>query len=289
MWSKEIDELGMINQSEKGSTCSRIFKILLITFMAGLLVGGIAVLGIGIWAHESEYGSKAVGGLIGVALYSIDSTLFIACGSVTIFIMAVGLVGYLLPQKCLLGLHLCVMTFLAFTLFAAGILGYVFVGELEDTVRGSLKKSVTENYGTPGKDSITRAWDDIQQSFDCCGASGGANTTTSWYLYQHESFWFKDGYNKNASVPQSCCQSDGNVQQCMGLLLSNETKSWPPYHAPPVTTYPTNYTLYMEGCYDKLEKYLEQNGILIGTTAVVIGVFMIIEIAMTIFVYRSLH
>jgi hypothetical protein len=67
-------------------------------------VGGFAVLGIGIYAHESDYGSRAVGGLIGVALYSVDSTMFIASGSVTICIMAIGLFGYLLPQKCLLGL-----------------------------------------------------------------------------------------------------------------------------------------------------------------------------------------
>ncbi|XP_060563760.1 CD151 antigen-like [Ruditapes philippinarum] len=288
MWSKDIDELGMINQSEKGSTCARVFKIILITFMCGLMVGGVAVLGIGIWAHESEYGSKAVGGLIGVALYSIDSTLFIACGSVTICIMGVGLIGYLLPQKCLLGLHLCVMTFLAFTLFAAGILGYVFVGELEDTVRGSLKKSVTEKYGTPGKESITRAWDDIQQAFDCCGGYGGENTTTSWYLYQSESFWFKDNYNNNASVPESCCKRTGDVEMCMGLK-PDAANNFPPYRKPPITALSSNYTIYLEGCYDKLEKYLEQNGILIGTTAVVMGVFMIIEIAMTIFVYRSLH
>ena len=78
--------------------------IMIYNFCFDIQVGGIAVLGIGIWSHESEYGSKAVGGLIGVALYSIDSTLFIACGSVTICIMAVGLIGYLLPQKCLLGL-----------------------------------------------------------------------------------------------------------------------------------------------------------------------------------------
>jgi hypothetical protein len=38
MWSKDIDELGMINQSEKGSTCARVFKIILITFMCGLMV-----------------------------------------------------------------------------------------------------------------------------------------------------------------------------------------------------------------------------------------------------------
>ena len=49
-------------------------------------------------------------------------------------------------------------------LFAAGILGFVFVGELEDSVRSSLEKSLKENYGVPGKESITDSWDSVQQT-----------------------------------------------------------------------------------------------------------------------------
>ncbi|KAL4235884.1 hypothetical protein ACF0H5_004273 [Mactra antiquata] len=289
MWSREMDDFRIMNETQKGARCSRVFKKILISFMISILVGGIVILGIGIYAHEAEYGSKAVGGLIGVALYSIDSLMFIACGSVTIVIMAVGMIGVLVPQKCVLGLHLCIMTFLAFTLFAAGILGYVFVGELEDSVRSSLQSSVTEKYGTPGEESITRSWDNIQQTFACCGAHGDENSTTSWYLYQSESFWFKDHYNRNRTVPNSCCVDKTNIEYCTGYLINNATKDWPPNIEPPITDEPTNYTLFTTGCYDKLENYLERNGILIGTTAVVIGVLMIVEIGMTIFVYRSLH
>jgi len=36
--------------------------------------------------------------------------------------------------------------------------------QLEDTVRGSLKESVTHKYGIPSKLSITRQWDKIQKS-----------------------------------------------------------------------------------------------------------------------------
>ena len=49
-------------------------------------------------------------------------------------------------------------------LFAAGILGFVFVGELEDSVRSSLEKSLKENYGVPGKESITNSWNSVQQN-----------------------------------------------------------------------------------------------------------------------------
>ena len=60
------------------------------------------------------------------------------------------------------------ITFLAIMLFAAGILGFVFVGELEDSVRSSLEKSLKENYGVPGKESITDSWNSVQQNVSKC-------------------------------------------------------------------------------------------------------------------------
>lgn len=286
MWSREIDELGMLSETQKGVRCSRVVKIFLVAVNIFILAGACAILGIGIWTHEVEYGSKQLAGLIGVPLYQVDSVLMIVAGSSILLFTIVGLAGILLPQKCLLGLHLSVISFLAFILFAGGILGYVFVGELEDSVRGSLLQSVKENYGLPGKESITTSWDSVQKNFECCGAYGDENSTTSWYIYKKESFWFKDGYNNGSFVPLSCCDKK-NQEVCTGRI--NITESWPPRSPPPVVEVPTNYTLYMKGCYDQLEGYLTQNGILIGTAAVVVGVFMIIEIVMTIFYYRSLR
>ena len=39
----------------------------------------------------------------------------------------------------------------------------MFIFQLEDSVRGSLMQSVKENYGLPGKESITSSWDIVQQ------------------------------------------------------------------------------------------------------------------------------
>lgn len=286
MGSTNFDDLGIINSNQRGEKCKRIVKLFLVVLMVVILVGGIAILGIGIWTHEVEYGSKQLAGLIGIPLYQIDSVMMIACGTATIILICLGLFGILLPQKCLLGLHLSIFTFVAFGLFAAGILGYVFAGELEDTVRGSLKESVVEKYGVPGEDALTTAWNRVQQTFHCCGAYGNENSTTSWHLYHIESFWVTDSLNHNKYVPDSCCDNSKNLDACTGL--SGSVDSWPPLHAPPIINYPTNYTLYTVGCFDKLQDYLHQNGILIGTAAVVVAVFMLLEIIMTIFFYRTL-
>ncbi|XP_052774104.1 CD151 antigen-like [Mya arenaria] len=289
-----FDHLDILSENkDNDGKLLHIFRIVLLVIMGLISVGGIAILAIGIWTHEVDYGSRAVSGLIGIALYQVDSVIMIICGSLTIAVMIIGFVGLLRPQKCLLGFHLSVMSFTAFGLFAAGILGYVFIGELEDSVKGSLKESVVEKYGVEGQKSITNQWDKIQKSFRCCGASGDVNSSTSWFLYQHDSFWVRDDLSNRSLVPKSCCSEDSNMELCTGKVnMTNSTifSSWAPYGEPekvdPPLTY--NYTIFTDGCYDKLEGYLRQNGILIGTAAIVVGVFMIIEIVCTIFEYRRL-
>ena len=67
-------------------------------------MGAIAILTIGIWTHEVEYGSKQLAGLIGVPLYQVDSVIMIIAGSSILLFTIIGLGGILMPQKCLLGL-----------------------------------------------------------------------------------------------------------------------------------------------------------------------------------------
>ena len=82
-----------------------------------LQIGGLAVLGIGIWTSEGEYGSRQLSTLIGVELYRVDSFLLMVGGGVIISLTLIGLCGVLIPYKCLLGLvsmryGLCFVTIL---------------------------------------------------------------------------------------------------------------------------------------------------------------------------------
>ncbi|WAR23155.1 hypothetical protein MAR_036824 [Mya arenaria] len=212
-----FDHLDILSENkDNDGKLLHIFRIVLLVIMGLISVGGIAILAIGIWTHEVDYGSRAVSGLIGIALYQVDSVIMIICGSLTIAVMIIGFVGLLRPQKCLLGF------------------------------------------------------------FRCCGASGDVNSSTSWFLYQHDSFWVRDDLSNRSLVPKSCCSEDSNMELCTGKVnMTNSTifSSWAPYGEPekvdPPLTY--NYTIFTDGCYDKLEGYLRQNGILIGTAAIVVG------------------
>ncbi|KAK7101200.1 CD151 antigen-like [Littorina saxatilis] len=266
-------------------------RMVLVTFLVIVLVGGLAILGIGIWTLEAEYGSKQLSKLISADLYRVDSYLMIMIGSAIIAITFLGFCGVLTQYKCVMGLHLGLLAFMSVMLFVAGILGYVLLSELEDKVKEEMEHGLIEKYGVSdrpdSKSRLTRAWDDIQQTFECCGAYGGPNSSTSWAIYKLKSEWVLRNLNNQSLVPASCCKVDQDIDQCTGKV----TGVGPPHNGPPID-YPLkslNYTLYTTGCYDALETYLQYTGAVIGSCAIIVGVFMLIELVLSICMYRSMY
>ncbi|XP_041359127.1 CD151 antigen-like [Gigantopelta aegis] len=267
-------------------------RLSLLLFLIAVFIGGLAILGIGIWTSEGEYGSKQLSTLIGVALYRVDSFMLMIGGGAIMGLTLIGLCGVLIPYKCLLGLHLGILSFMALMLFVAGVLGYVLIGELEDKVKDTLELHLSKHYGVHTDQNqfnrvITESWDHVQETFHCCGAHGDANSTTSWALYREKSNWYKYNISHGNYVPKSCC-GPNNRDLCTGSV---DVKDQPPRHGPPVpgNINLRNYTLYTDGCFDILESHLRNTGIVIGTAAIVVGVFMLVELVLSFCMYRKLH
>ncbi|XP_005101672.1 CD151 antigen [Aplysia californica] len=269
----------------------RGIRFALLSFLAIVMIGAIAILGIGIWTLEAEYGNKQVSELISAQLYKVDSYLLIIGGSAIIMITIVGILGVMKEYRCLLGLHLGLLAFMSVMLFVAGVLGYVLVSELEDKVRDKMEQVIVNNYGVDLDKSgsnrvITNAWDEVQQAFKCCGVYGDKDSTKSWYIYQ-SSEWFDKGLNNGSYVPDSCCLGTTNLALCTGSV---NNPGYPPRQPPPVkgNSSTWGYTLYTRGCFDVLDPYLHRTGITIGTTAIVVGLFMLVELVLSICLYRTL-
>ena len=64
----------------------------------------MAILGVGIWTLEAEYGNKQMSELIDQDLYQVDSYLMIIAGGAIILITVVGIFGVQQEYRCLLGL-----------------------------------------------------------------------------------------------------------------------------------------------------------------------------------------
>lgn len=269
----------------------KYLRTVLLVFLCIVFVGGMAILGIGIWTLEAEYGSKQLSKLIDANLYKVDSYLMIITGAAILAITLLGFCGVFTRYKCIMGLHLGLLAFMSVMLFVAGILGYALLGELEDKVKGKMEVVVVEHYGinldtNAENRRLTTAWDDIQQTFDCCGAFGDVNSSTSWALFKEKSQWVKLGMNNNSLVPDSCCQGSKNMDQCTGRISG----VGPPSVGPPVTinVNALMYTIFTQGCYDALQVYLTYTGVVIGTSAIVVGVFLLVELALSICLYRTL-
>lgn len=299
MFSRSHKELGIMEDEEEGacSCCKEFLRFIVLFLQAVVLIGAISCLAIGIYTHEVEYGSRQLSSLIGVSMYRADSVMMIGGGAAIIAITLLGFIGAYRQHKCMVGMYLCIFVFLALMVFAAGILGYIFIAQLEDNVRKSMEESLKKHYGVvvdkkKNNEDITKSWDSIQQSFQCCGAYGSENSSHSWALYQQETFWFIDRYSNGSLVPESCCLKKSPIDQhqldlCTGKIQSDP--NWPPTKLPPVLETPLNYTLYTVGCYDKLHDYLIMNGIMIGTAAIVVGVFMIVLLTFGIIFYRNMN
>ncbi|OWF49670.1 tetraspanin-15-like [Mizuhopecten yessoensis] len=281
-----------IHFEDKSSKPIKMVRLVLILLLVIVLIGSLAVFSVGVLTHEVEYGSKQISDLIGVAMYQVDSIMMIGVGMAAFLITILGLIAILKNQRCLLGLHLVILAFLSIMLFVGGVLGYIFIAELEDTVERNFENSIKKYYGVNlnvGKNrDITSAWDNVQSTFGCCGAYGNINSTTSWAIYKKHSFWYLDGIANGSMVPASCC-GEGDLFKCMGRANATASPDAPPYVGPPSPNVGSvGYSLYTEGCYDKLHSYLVQNGILIGTVAIVVAVFMFIQMSLSIFLHRKM-
>ncbi|PVD23320.1 hypothetical protein C0Q70_16588 [Pomacea canaliculata] len=190
--NEDLDNL--YSGSSQAAKRQKWLRLLLLTFLVIVLVGGFAIMGVGIWTLQAEYGNKQLSTLISAAVYRFDSVLMITVGSAIIVITLMGFCGVYTQYKCIMGLHLGLLAFMSVMLFVAGIIGYVLISDLEDKVKEKMEGIIITHYGInidldSENRQITEAWDTIQRTFECCGAFGDANSSTSWALYKRSQWW----------------------------------------------------------------------------------------------------
>ena len=120
-----------------------------------------------------------------------------------------------------------------------------------DVIKEPLTKSMTKyDPNTSVKDDldITRAWDDVQRQFACCGV----NNYTDWTAVNGTIF----PHDGNL-VPASCCAAVANVSDCRARPSGQ------------------NYTEQMNGCFTVFKTSLEKSKSTIGiVTGTIIAVMV---------------
>ncbi|XP_060587433.1 CD151 antigen-like isoform X2 [Ruditapes philippinarum] len=269
--------------------CHQFLKYANILFTFIIFIAGAGILGLGIYILGSDYGAKQMSEILGNDLYQIAAYVLIVAGSVLVLISMCGCCGSLRESKFMLGCFIFAISVLVLVLITAAIIVFVFRQKMEGDVIHSMEDILIEKYGVDlEKNSdnrmITDFWNWLQRELQCCGVTGGLNSTTSWAIYRHAE-WYKGFETGKPYVPQSCCKVDGDINLCTGITDFNG----PPSLTPPLLgNFDTNSELYTVGCYDELVHYIQSHAIIIGVCSIATVVVMLFGLFFSVYLCRRI-
>lgn len=221
---------------EGGAKC---IKILLFVFNFIFFLGGVGLLGVGIYVHLN------IGDYVELSSvkYVTGSIIIMVVGAIIAVISFFGCCGAIKENRCLLGTFFALML-LVFGLEVAGtVLGYVY----RDQVKTELKKDLDNalgQYREDGKDGVTKAFDLLQEKEKCCGVNGYKDWQTTPFTNGNHTI-----------VPDSCCKE---MKSGCGIKFSTDN-------------------IYTEGCYKKTLKLLQDNLMIIGGIGIAVAVIQLLS------------
>uniref|UniRef100_A0A8C1XNS9 Tetraspanin n=1 Tax=Cyprinus carpio TaxID=7962 RepID=A0A8C1XNS9_CYPCA len=242
----------MADAEGKNDTCGTVcLKYLLFIFNLFFWLAGGAVMAVGIWTlvDKSDYIS-----LLSSNTYSAAAFILIGAGAVVVLTGILGCCATIREQRGLLRVFFVLLLLIFLLEVTAGFLAYVYYQELNAELRADLKERMVQNYQQPGQEHITRAIDNLQQDLKCCGS----NSSADW----REGAWiqiFADG----RLVPDSCCKTPT-------VACGDRPHNW------------------IGGCISKLEEFILQHLIVLGSVGLGIAFIQIVGMIFTCCLYQSL-
>jgi len=185
--------------------CSRFAKYLLFAFNFLFWVVGAVLLGVGIWVLVDRDAAE----LIHVATASTSDALvkgaavtLIIAGAFVFVVAFFGCFGACKESVCMLMTYAVIVGLILVIQIIAGILCAVFKDEIVNELSSSMNETVKVKYGQDGYEDTTDAFDYMQRSFKCCGATVGPDDyqDSAWILHN-------ETYDNNTTipVPLTCC------------------------------------------------------------------------------------
>jgi len=210
---------------------------------------GVTMLGITIWMSVDESGkataviTKDAG--MNVDVYWAAVYMMMAMGCLVILAGFAGCLGALKAPDSdrILNAYFGFVKFIILCEIVILILMGVYWDAFDPSIEQKMVFQVKNNYTTDGgTDSLTKAWDNMQKNWKCCGSEGYTNYNGSHYDRTHPGI-----------VPLTCCKMDKNdyldCQDLSDINLVNE-----------------------RGCYSKLKNVVDDNATLvIVITCVFVG------------------
>lgn len=183
--------------------------------------------------------------------FSAAAIVLIVVGGIILLIGFFGCCGAYKENYCM------TMTF-------AVILGLIFVLEIavgigaavmKNKVRKVIEDKMTEsmsNYGKDGHDGVTKAWNNIQKNFECCGVKN----STDW--------------SNNNTIPDSCdCPADKKSDE--KLCMKHDNKD-----------------IFKRGCINGISDWVEKNVVVVVGVGIGFAFLQLIGIAFACCLARTI-
>ncbi|XP_062827513.1 tetraspanin-16 isoform X2 [Anolis carolinensis] len=232
-------------------SCFSFLKMMMFVFNGVIFIGGVGLLGIGIWVKMDSTSFVKVLRAASPHLMQLINVGYL-CIAVGIFLLLMGFMGCwgsVKESKCLL-LMFFVLTLILFIAEVAGavvVLAFssvadVFVEYLEKWAITFLKK----DYGR--QTDLTEIWNTTMEQMKCCGFNNYTDFSDS-YFYQT--------YNK---YPSPCCPDNKDCQESE----IDESK---------------------QGCLNEFQVFLNKNGKIVGGVVLGIGALELAAMIASMFLY----
>lgn len=160
--------------------CGQCMKYSMFVSNFIIFIGGLVVLGIGIWTLVDK---SYVNELLGTDLFMGAVYILIVTGAIVSLIAFLGCLGAVKEVRCMLLMYFIIVFLIFITMLIGGILGYVFREKVKSTMYKEMESSIRRYSESP---EVRKAWDNTQINLKCCGI-------------QDHSSWGDE-------LPNSCCK-----------------------------------------------------------------------------------
>ena len=172
---------------------------------------------------------------------------FIVVGVLITMISFFGCCAAITDNKCMMWTFATLMALILVAEIGVAISVVIYRGKAYDIVQDTMKIGL-KAYNVDGKESVSDGWDHIQTEFQCCGVNNSTDWTTSI------------AFNNTENVPSSCC-----VKQESGCGVGTNKSPFTDLHP--------------HGCFEKFEKFVEDNLLVVGGVGIV---FIIVQLIVVI-------
>uniref|UniRef100_T1JE10 Branched-chain-amino-acid aminotransferase n=1 Tax=Strigamia maritima TaxID=126957 RepID=T1JE10_STRMM len=181
--------------------CGKFVKFSMIVANVLIFIGGVSVLGVGIWTCVDKTTFVEV---VGSNLYLTAAYIMIVTGAIIAIISFLGCLGAWTENKCLLVTYFIILLLIFITLLVAGILGYVFKGELSNEVRKNMHRNIRNDF--EGNSKMKEVLYKLQKELKCCGVNEKddgeeRNNVNAYKVWDNNN---KD-YKSDQKIPTGCC------------------------------------------------------------------------------------